>query len=333
MRISVEQGFSMITIGWLLVVLFASGLKCSKIQIKSLRDVSNEDSLVLRDFDRRFIPIKQQLSDYHTWDLQKLSYNLVQSCHTKEGYTCIFPFVYNGVMYNECTSDTSSKPWCPYKLKGDMTYDDVGINKWDYCTSSCTWSQRHPNLIKSWPTKSGFMCQFPFIHKEKLVYECTRNLEHEEKWCAYSTNNDKTMKDWDYCSTTWPETPIPNSLQVHPIFMQRQDSSYYEYRWINLHENCIDTLLKWKINPLKCAGGKLVFTCKLFVENENHKTVRYIADDEILGLENIYVLPTIKYLANKIFQCPKSTTVSDGYAIMCKSSFEKLMQTKPPGYY
>ena len=72
----------------------------------------------------------------------------VQSCRTEEGYTCIFPFVYNGAMYNECAPDKSGKPWCPYKLKGDMTYDDVGVNKWDYCTSSCTWSQRHPNLSK-----------------------------------------------------------------------------------------------------------------------------------------------------------------------------------------
>jgi len=57
---------------------------------------------------------------------------------------------------------------------------------------------------------------------------------------------------------------------------------------------------------------------------ENHKTLRYIADDEILGLENIYILPTIKYLASKIFQCPKSATVSNGYAIMCKTAFEKV---------
>ena len=34
-------------------------------------------------------------------------------------------------MYNECALDRSGKSWCPYKLKGDMTYDDSGVNKWD----------------------------------------------------------------------------------------------------------------------------------------------------------------------------------------------------------
>ena len=53
-------------------------------------------------------------------------------------------------MYNECTvSGSSKKPWCPYKLKSDMTYADSGINKWDYCTPSCSWTQRHPNLGSS----------------------------------------------------------------------------------------------------------------------------------------------------------------------------------------
>ena len=67
-----------------------------------------------------------------------------------------------------------------------------------------------------------------------------------------------------------------------------------------------------------------IYFDSIIYEKENHKTVRYIADDEILGIENVYVLPTIKYLASKIFQCPKSTTVSNGYAIMCKTAFEKV---------
>ena len=52
--------------------------------------------------------------------------------------------------------------------------------------------------------------------------------------------------------------------------------------------------------------------------------MRIIAEDEILGVQNLYTLPTIKYLANTIFQCPKSPPASKGYAIMCKDSFEKV---------
>ena len=51
------------------------------------------------------------------------------------------------------------------------------------------------------------------------------------------------------------------------VNIQKQDSLFYEYRWINLHESVIDTIQKYKDNPLKCQDGKLVFTCKLFVEN------------------------------------------------------------------
>ena len=101
----------MVTIGvFLVVILAATGFKCNTIQTKSLILVSNEDPLgknvnkieicgvtykgwlnvdsgkiidfsfcvIVGDFRRRLISTKGHypISDYHTWDTEKISYDL-----------------------------------------------------------------------------------------------------------------------------------------------------------------------------------------------------------------------------------------------------------------
>ena len=43
---------------------------------------------------------------------------------------CVFPFRYNGVLYNECTKVEDNKPWC-----SNMTdeNDDHVVGQWTYC--------------------------------------------------------------------------------------------------------------------------------------------------------------------------------------------------------
>ena len=35
-----------------------------------------------------------------------------QSCYTKEGFECVFPFTYKGVEYDQCISEDVYQPWC-----------------------------------------------------------------------------------------------------------------------------------------------------------------------------------------------------------------------------
>ena len=52
--------------------------------------------------------------------------------------------------------------------------------------------------VKSWPTDNGFMCQFPFTHNGQLYYDCApKDHDHTNEWCAYSTNEDMSMKKWE----------------------------------------------------------------------------------------------------------------------------------------
>ena len=66
-----------------------------------------------------------------------------QSCEVEEQKTgilkpCVFPFIYNNKVYNECTdvNDPDNKKWCSTKV------DDNGIhvgngNFWGHCGPDC----------------------------------------------------------------------------------------------------------------------------------------------------------------------------------------------------
>ena len=55
-----------------------------------------------------------------------------QSCYTKEGNECIFPFTYKEVQYTKCTSIDVYQPWCATKN------DSSGlIQEWGLCLPDC----------------------------------------------------------------------------------------------------------------------------------------------------------------------------------------------------
>ena len=35
-----------------------------------------------------------------------------QSCYTKDGFECVFPFSYKGVSHDQCSSEDVYQPWC-----------------------------------------------------------------------------------------------------------------------------------------------------------------------------------------------------------------------------
>ena len=46
---------------------------------------------------------------------------------------CIFPFVYDGVTYCDCTEVDRDKPWCSLGVDDDQHY----IGYWGYCNPNC----------------------------------------------------------------------------------------------------------------------------------------------------------------------------------------------------
>ena len=55
---------------------------------------------------------------------------IIEVCTTDGGQRCIFPFIYDGKTYDNCTEPGGyrNRPWCAYTVTYQNKYDD-----WDYC--------------------------------------------------------------------------------------------------------------------------------------------------------------------------------------------------------
>ena len=51
------------------------------------------------------------------------------------GRPCIFPFIYNGVTYKECTSADWDQPWCSTEVNDNQNHV---AGKWGNCKTTCT---------------------------------------------------------------------------------------------------------------------------------------------------------------------------------------------------
>uniref|UniRef100_A0A670JGU6 Fibronectin type-II domain-containing protein n=1 Tax=Podarcis muralis TaxID=64176 RepID=A0A670JGU6_PODMU len=97
---------------------------------------------------------------------------------------CAFPFMYNGKLYESCTTHGMSqkKPWC------SLTADYNADLQWTYC----------PDEVAESPP-----CIFPFIFKRQFYYSCTTDGRRDKKpWCA-TTGDYDTDKKLKLC----PEEP------------------------------------------------------------------------------------------------------------------------------
>ncbi|XP_064632120.1 uncharacterized protein LOC135490691 isoform X2 [Lineus longissimus] len=102
---------------------------------------------------------------------------------TGEGKNCVFPFIYDGYEYDDCTTygDDHSRPWC--STTGNFDND----GKKGFCKP-----KKEPVL-----TTGGEPCVFPFSYGGALYYECIPKT-WSGAWCAttYDYDNDDI---WDYC--------------------------------------------------------------------------------------------------------------------------------------
>ena len=58
---------------------------------------------------------------------------------------CIFPFIYDGVSYNECTTEGEGGLWCATEV-----YDDGNWKAWKICDETCSgkfYARTHSNSL------------------------------------------------------------------------------------------------------------------------------------------------------------------------------------------
>ncbi|CAB4058703.1 unnamed protein product [Lepeophtheirus salmonis] len=158
---------------------------------------------------------------------------LSQTCVTPDG-PCVFPFVFLGTTYNECTMDGSTQLWCATSV--DST--TLNYETYSYCPSSCsnstvlacqtvdgincvfpftfqvgagnvtnsfgTCSSNCPstsgNSTNVCNTSSGTPCVFPFIYKGLTFTSCT-TMDSSFPWCATAVNaNQQFENSYGYCN-------------------------------------------------------------------------------------------------------------------------------------
>ena len=80
----------------------------------------------------------------------------------EKGESCVFPFNYNGVEYNGCTTIDADLPWC--------FIDETG--NWGYCGSNC---KMHTTTGRNVYYNNNISTGYP---KKKGISDCYRSGEH-----------------------------------------------------------------------------------------------------------------------------------------------------------
>merc|ERR1712055_820870 len=111
------------------------------------------------------------------------------------GAECQFPFVFQGQVYNSCTTAGGfSQPWCS---TGSNAY-----RQWGYCASSCTAAAEESKVCT---TESGatpnLPCVFPFRHWGKTYWTCTTDGD-KKPWCSTKVDRfgNHQLGNWGDCN-------------------------------------------------------------------------------------------------------------------------------------
>ncbi|RXN03106.1 Matrix metallo ase 9 [Labeo rohita] len=103
------------------------------------------------------------------------------------GAPCVFPFVFQGVKYDSCTTEgrTDGYRWCATTANFDTD------KKYGFCPN------RDTAVIGG--NSEGEPCQFPFTFLGNKYSGCTSEGRNDGKlWCA-TTNDYDTDKKWGFC--------------------------------------------------------------------------------------------------------------------------------------
>ena len=149
----------------------------------------------------------------------------LSGCKSVNGKDCVFPFKYEGVTYNECTTQDSDTAWCSNRVN---TRSGIAIKgEWSDCEPGCPGTgsgnsgsgnagstggsqSKGTQLCKS---ENGRDCVFPFKYKGTTYNQCTKKgSKNGVAWCANEVN-DRTgvvvSGKWSDCDAGCPGTVTP----------------------------------------------------------------------------------------------------------------------------
>ncbi|XP_040568610.1 epididymal sperm-binding protein 1 [Lepeophtheirus salmonis] len=114
-------------------------------------------------------------------------------CMTTEEKKCIFPFLYKGESYNQCTNaEFGSAYWCATSL-----YDSKEVKDFGLCQKNCSWTVNPSS--KACQTSTAKICVFPFKYNNKEYRQCTSVDNNGVKWCATSVHDSLDAKGYGNC--------------------------------------------------------------------------------------------------------------------------------------
>merc|ERR1719266_3059444 len=129
------------------------------------------------------------------------------TCSTRTGESCVFPFTYKGVEHYHCTYADSPTSWC-----ATLT-DSQGVvvtNRWGDCdTSALSSCQEEVISVPSCTTTSGPYpsqpCVFPFRYNGITYSSCTTQ-DKSAAWCSTNTTLAGTHIPgyFGYCPSSCP---------------------------------------------------------------------------------------------------------------------------------
>nr|XP_020668994.1 epididymal sperm-binding protein 1-like [Pogona vitticeps] len=147
-----------------------------------------------------------------------------------ESPPCIFPFIFEGRIYRNCTTDGQNNRtlWCATTSNYDAH------KKWKFC-------QDYAETPDPDPKEDHPFCVFPFIYKGNTYNACTtEGMSDGKLWCANTSNYD-VDKQWVYCNATDAD---PKSLCVFPFIYNQKlylscttDGMFGRTPWCSLTQN------------------------------------------------------------------------------------------------
>lgn len=117
---------------------------------------------------------------------------------------CIFPFIYQGVEYNQCTTIGEPRPWCSL----ETTAENVHVTgNFGFCRDK---SQQEiqfsgTNKVRTADFRGNgvfnMTCKFPFIYERVVYRQCTW-VGESKPWCSVETTAAKehVAGKWGYCN-------------------------------------------------------------------------------------------------------------------------------------
>merc|ERR1712038_2197693 len=94
----------------------------------------------------------------------RLEQRIPNTCSTRSGQACVFPFKYKGVEYLKCTFADSPTPWCATQTDSS---ENVVTNKWGDCDDSATTSCTVENFnVASCSTSQVGLLELQFQNKK-----------------------------------------------------------------------------------------------------------------------------------------------------------------------